>query len=65
MFKIFGRNNNIYRKYLTVNYKLFSSQPKSKVPELKWTKPENLSPEEERKYYENEFEKIYKIQDKK
>ena len=60
MFKIIKRNYNFCKKYFRSNYMSFSTELQ---PKIKWTKPENLSLDEEKKFYEAEFEKIYKSQE--
>jgi hypothetical protein len=60
MFKIFRRNYNFSLKLSSGFQKYLSTQSQPKVAEIKAFKPENMSAEEEIKFYESEFQKIFK-----
>lgn len=61
MFKIFRRNNFIAFFNNTSTKRLFSTQPQIKETEVKYNKPENMSLEQEIKFYEDEFQKVYNL----
>jgi hypothetical protein len=59
MFKIF-RRNHIFRSFNNkFSSRFFSTQPQSKLSEVKFNKPENMSEVQEMKFYEDEFQKVY------
>lgn len=59
MFKIFRRNHIFCLFNSTNSARFFSTQPQTKVNELMFNKPENMSEEQEKKFYEDEFQKVY------
>jgi hypothetical protein len=59
MFKIFRKNHIFGLFNNTYSTRFFSTQPQSKVSEVKFNKPENMSEAQEIKFYQDEFQKVY------